>query len=100
MTEIDYALPFRRVTNHPLPLNEAIAEILASLQREILSQFVHNFMTVLEQEGYQFYDVLDCLASYAYLRPELGEVCKCLENAVEAGIKASKNPPTEVSDDD
>lgn len=96
MSEIDYGLPFREVIDHPLSLKEALAEIVASLRREILSKLIQNLMSVLvEEENYHFDEILDCLADFAYTKPEWGTACKHLEEASQAALSIRKPPRSE-----
>ena len=99
MSEIDYGLPFRESVDYPLPLNEALRELVASLRRQVLSQFVQNLMVALEAEGYHLDQLVDALADYADTKSEWDEGCKRLEEAAEAFLDVRK-PLRQRSEDE
>lgn len=90
MSEIDYGLPFRESVDYPLPLNEALRELIASLRRQVLSEFIQNLMIALEAEGYHLDQLIDALADYADTKPEWGEGCGRLEEAAKAFLDVRK----------
>ena len=95
MSEID----FRESTDYPLPLNEALRELVASVRRQVLSQLVENLMTALEAEGYHLDQLIDAFADYTDTKPEWEEGCKRLEEAAEA-LLAIRKPLRQRSEDE
>lgn len=98
MTDINF-LPSKEATDYPLPLSEIFKEVISSLRRQVLSQFVGDLALALEQEGYQFDELLDCFADFAQTRPDLKPVVKDLESAREKLLTARRagvgEPPSE-----
>ena len=62
---------------------------LQDSRRNGLTQYVREFMSVLNSEGYTFEDLLHALANWASEKPQLEEVAGHLENATQSVKKAT-----------
>ncbi|MEH2034047.1 MAG: hypothetical protein V7K67_31315 [Nostoc sp.] len=69
-----------------------IRTALRDSRREGLIKFVEEFVTLLEQEGFSFQDLLEALAAWMdRQRPNPVEVIKLLEDAALELHRASRN---------
>lgn len=50
---------------YPVPVRESLGEVLASVRRKVLSDFIQELMLLLESEKYQIHEVLASLGDFA-----------------------------------
>ncbi|MEH2070052.1 MAG: hypothetical protein V7K47_18135 [Nostoc sp.] len=70
----------------------SILTALRDSRREGLINFVEEFITLLNQEGFSFGDLLEALAGWGYRQqPNPDEVIRHLEDAASQLSRASRN---------
>jgi hypothetical protein len=68
---------------YPVPVHEALGEVLASVRRKVLSEFLQELMLLLESEKYQIHEVLAALGDFAESQ-QRDEEAQVLDEASEA----------------
>jgi hypothetical protein len=83
---------------YPSPIRESLAEVLASVRRKVLSDFLQELMLLLESEKYQIHEVLAALGDFAEAQGR-DEVAQSLDEASEAllNIRRKSYTTTEKS---
>jgi hypothetical protein len=68
---------------YPESISKSILEIIGSVRREVLRQFIRELMVVLQGEGYLIHEVVSCLADFAEFQQD-ADVAQCLDETTES----------------
>lgn len=49
---------------YPESISTSVLEIIGSVRREVLRQFIHELMVALQEEGYLVHEVVSCLSDF------------------------------------
>jgi hypothetical protein len=83
---------------YPEPISQSILEIIGSVRREVLRQFIRELMVALQSEGYLIHEVVSCFADFAESQQD-ADIAQVLDESSEAllNIHRKNRTPTEES---
>jgi hypothetical protein len=76
------------------PISETLQQLIGSVKREVLRQFIEQLMTALQGEGYLLHELVACLADFAEQRGE-EEQAEILDQAVQSLFNIHRRSRTE-----
>jgi hypothetical protein len=65
------------------PISESLEQVIGSVRREVLRQFIEQLMVALQCERYHLHEVVACLADFCELRG-MDEQAEILDQTVES----------------
>jgi ribosomal 30S subunit maturation factor RimM len=79
---------------YPLSINETLKEVIGSVRRQVLCEFIKELMLVLQSENYLIHEIVTCLANF-FESEGLDEVAECLDEGAENLLNIHRKSRTE-----